>query len=124
MADAAGGVDGDALYARLAVEQWLVYKFPDDKAFAEADFDYDRVVRGLRHLAQNGSDRLLAGHIGLRLAFGRRDRAAANAFAQGFKHVDGGWQPGWWQHDTFYTRATNFALTGQKAIATVLSQMS
>jgi hypothetical protein len=109
VADKIGGPAGDAVYARIAVSQWQFYRFPDDKALDEGGYDYARVTRGLLHLMESEDTLAWAGHTGMRLAYGRKDKATTQAFSAKLKGHYREWQPGWWPHEYFFVEALHFS---------------
>lgn len=114
VADKIGGADGDAMYARLAIEQRMYY--PEEHFLQMAGLDAERTLRGLLHLARTAPDRHWAQHTGLRLAFNLKDHAQAKAFADlldtpELRHQ---WQTDWWPSDTDLRDALEFVQNWEK----------
>lgn len=114
VADKIGGADGDAMYARLAIEQRLYY--PEEHFLQMAGLDAERTLRGLLHLARTAPDRHWAQHTGLRLAYNLKDHAQAKAFADllntsALRHQ---WQAGWWSSSSDLRDALKFVANEAK----------
>jgi hypothetical protein len=75
VADAVGGPDGDALYARLAHSQRLFMSSWEQ--FDEIGFDRPRLMKGWEHLAKTAGDRVYCANVGLYFAAGYNDRESA-----------------------------------------------
>lgn len=108
LADAVGGAEGDALYATAWLSNYDLHgKAPN--IVAEMGMDFERVKRGLLHLADESANPTYFAHRGLQVSFQQQDQAGARAFAGKLKDPKNSWEVGWWRHSHELEQALRYA---------------
>jgi hypothetical protein len=111
VADAIGGVDGDAMYARMWLSTYDLHG-KQDSIVSEMEMDFERVKKGLTQLAEKSWNPNYFAHRGLQVSFQRSDKAAAQAFLALLKDPQNSWEIHWWRHPGEVATAIRYAKDG------------
>jgi hypothetical protein len=108
VAGAIGGAEGDAFYAQLWIANYETHG-RQPSIVAELGGDFERVKRGLTHLAEKSVNPAYFAHKGLQTCAYHKDRPGAKAFAALIKDRQNDWDVKWWRNPTELSKAIRYA---------------
>lgn len=108
VADAIGGIEGDAMYAKIWLYVFDVHR-QNPNVLPELAMDLERIKRGLAHLSEKSANPTYFAHRGLDVCFRSKDKAGAKWYADKLGDPLKNCDAGWWPYPLDLPKAVEFA---------------